>query len=248
MAKSVPSDTVRDLLGSTEVFHSAINELVTRHLREVSQERLTFTQLRLLQLFSITDDHSVSDVAKFLDVSNAAASRAVDWLVKHRYVRRTQRPSDRRAVKLALTPTGRRMLNAFEDNFLEVVTEMLGGVSAEELERTVGILDRLSVQLAHRLDAEGDICFRCGLHFRKKCPLRDRGGGAERVATARSKPREASAEGPSTQVGILDLALGLRIGGESLVHVGGRPPTMGDCRGHHCGTQHVVSPSPYPVP
>ena len=175
MVKSVPGDIVRELLGSSEVFHSAINELVVRHLDKVSHQRLTFTQLRLLQLFSLTDDHSVSDVATFLDVSNAAASRAVDWLVRHRYVRRTQRPSDRRAVKLALTPTGRRMLEAFEEEFLQIVTGMIGDVSAEDLTRTVEILDRLSVQLAHQLDEEGEICFRCGLHFRKKCPLRTEG-------------------------------------------------------------------------
>ena len=176
MAKTIPSDIVRNLLGSSEVFHSAINQLVLRHLGQVSHERLTYTQLRLLQLFSLTDDHSVSDVATFLDVSNAAASRAVDWLVKHRYVRRTQRPSDRRAVKLALTPTGRRMLEAFEDEFLIVVTEMMGDVSEECVTRTVEILDRLSVNLAHKLDAEGTICFRCGLHFRKKCPFQKEEG------------------------------------------------------------------------
>lgn len=175
MAESIPSDTIRELLGSSEVFHSAINELVLRHLSEVSHERLTYTQLRLLQLFSITDDHSVSDVATFLDVSNAAASRAVDWLVRHRYVRRTQRPSDRRAVKLALTPTGRRMLESFEDEFLKVVREMIGDVSAECVTRTVEILDRMSVHLARQLDAEGGICFRCGLHFRKQCPLQTDG-------------------------------------------------------------------------
>ncbi len=175
MATSIPSDIVRDLLGSSEVFHSAVYELVVDHLSQISHQRLSHTQLRLLQLFSLTDDHSVSDVATFLGVSNAAASRAVDWLVKHRYVRRTQRPSDRRAVKLALTPTGQRMLESFEDEFLNTLSEMMGDVSAEELTRTVEILDRLSVHLAHQLDAEGAICFRCGLHFRKKCPLRKEG-------------------------------------------------------------------------
>jgi len=176
MAKSIPSEIVRDLLGSVEVFHSAIDELVLRHLNQVSHERLTYTQLRLLQLFSLTDEHSVSDVATFLDVSNAAASRAVDWLVKHRYVRRTQRPSDRRAVKLALTPTGRRMLESFEEEFLDAVAELIGEASTEDFTRTVEVLDQISVGLAHRLDSEGAICFRCGLHFRKKCPLQKEEG------------------------------------------------------------------------
>ncbi len=176
MAKSIPTDTIRELLGSVEVFHSAIDELVLRQLNQISHQRLTYTQLRLLQLFSLTDEHSVSDVATFLDVSNAAASRAVDWLVKHRYVRRTQRPSDRRAVKLALTPTGRKMLDAFEDEFLNAVAKLLGDESSEEFQRSVKTLDRLSVHLAHQLDAEGAICFRCGLHFRKRCPLQKEDG------------------------------------------------------------------------
>jgi DNA-binding MarR family transcriptional regulator len=177
MDKPIPIDTIRDLLGSAEVFTSAIDELVERRLAAVSQNRLTFTQLRLLQLFSLTDAHSVSDVALYLGVSNAAASRAVDWLVKHRYVRRTERPSDRRAVKLSLTPTGRKVLESFEEEFLETVSDFLKEASAAEMRRTVDVLDRLSLHLANQLDSEGGVCFRCGLHFRKKCPLRTEGRG-----------------------------------------------------------------------
>ena len=101
MVQGSAPDVVHDFLGSAQIFTNAVNDLMEEQLHEVTDEQLTFSQLKLLKMVSLTDNYTVSDVAAFLGVSNAAASRAVDRLVKRELVDRAEAEADRRAVRLS---------------------------------------------------------------------------------------------------------------------------------------------------
>ena len=100
---------IRDLLASASIFSSALDELMDERLQDVAEGRITFAQLKILTLVSHTDLIGVSDVASFLGVSPAAASKAVARLVENGLVERASAPDDRRVQHLSLTSDGLRL-------------------------------------------------------------------------------------------------------------------------------------------
>lgn len=164
---------VDDLIGSAHIFaHSWLDFLEKRLLQETVGSCLNVSQLRLLKLVAITESHTIGDVAAFLGVSDAAASKTVDKMVRRRLLRRMEGATDRRVVELFLTKTGERWLGAYETAKSRRLTEILREVSAEELEMTAGVLDRLSIAIVNPAAKAGEICVQCGIHFREECPLR----------------------------------------------------------------------------
>ncbi len=169
MEQTSPINLIDDFLGRIQIFSSAVNDLFEEQLREVTGSGLTFTQLKLLNLIAHTEGHTVSDVAAFLGVSNAAASKGVDRLVRRGLLKREEAASDRRAVELSLSNEGRVLLEKYEAVTQKAMTELFGGRSPKELRDTARLLDRLSVSI---VDQEDEVCFRCGIHFRDRCLLR----------------------------------------------------------------------------
>ena len=91
-------------------FGSVVSEVIEKGaLPEVGGQQISFAQLKLLMLLTRNDSWSNSEVATFLRVSNAAASKAVEQLVG-----RCEAAADRRAVQLSLTERSRRLLAAYD--------------------------------------------------------------------------------------------------------------------------------------
>lgn len=173
MATGDTSVLIQEFLGSAHIFSSTVSDFVEeRVLREVAGDRLTFAQFKLLRLVAMTDAHSIGDVASFLGVSNAAASKAVDKLVRRRLLRRTEGKADRRAIQLSLTDQSRRVVEAYEEARNKKMAGLFEKFPAAELRRAAELLDRLSASLVdHGADPE-EICLQCGIYFRDKCLVR----------------------------------------------------------------------------
>lgn len=176
MAKQNPNPVLQDFLGSAHIFVSAIDRLMDRQLQAVSNDRLSFSQLRLLKLVSITDGYTISDVASFLSVSNAAASKAVDRLVRRGLLERREGAEDRRVVELYLTEAGSCLLDGFEARTLAALNEILEPFDARQLQDATDTLDDFSLALVDYEESAGETpCFRCGIYFGDRCLLRERG-------------------------------------------------------------------------
>ena len=174
MADTATSEMIGELLGSVEVFSSAIRHVLEEKLlRETARGRLTSSRLKLLKLVAFTDSHTIGEVAAFLGVSNTAASKAVDKLVRRRLLRRTEGHTDRRASELSLTGEGRRLLSAYEAARDQKLTEIFNACVPEQLCGTVDTLDRLSANIVDHTANPQDICLQCGIYFREKCRLRE---------------------------------------------------------------------------
>jgi DNA-binding MarR family transcriptional regulator len=165
---------LNDFLGSAQIFTSAVTDLMARQLRDITNDEVTFAQLKLLKMVSLTKGYSVSNVAQFLGVSTAAASRAVDRLVRRGLVNRTEAPEDRRAVELSLTSKGQALLASYDTAAANALDRVFQDLSADQLGQVGELLDRLSVSIVDRADDTEDVCFRCGIHFRDRCLLRQR--------------------------------------------------------------------------
>jgi len=165
---------LQDFLGSTQIFTSVVNDLMEEQLRGVNDDGVTFSQLKLLKMVSLTEGYSVSNVAQFLGVSTAAASRAVDRLVRRGLVDRTVSADDRRAVRLSLTDEGEALLATYDGAAHRALAQIFGDVPAEQMRQVGDLLDRLSLVIVERADGRDEVCFRCGIHFRHRCLLRQR--------------------------------------------------------------------------
>jgi DNA-binding MarR family transcriptional regulator len=173
MATAHTAELINDFLGSTHVFASSVNDVIEeRLLREVGPPQLTFSQFKLLKLVALTDGQTIGDVAAFLRVSNAAASKAVDKLVRQDLLVRTEAQSDRRAIQLSLTPSSRQVLAAYNAAKDRKLASVFRQFSARDLRQTADLLDRITAGIVDHTAHEEEICLQCGIYYRKKCLVR----------------------------------------------------------------------------
>jgi DNA-binding MarR family transcriptional regulator len=170
------AEPIQEFLGSAHVFASAVSDrLEQKLLGETAGGQLTFSQLKLLKVVSLTDAHTIGDVAAFLGVTSTAASKAVDKLVRCMLLRRTEGEADRRSSQLSLTTPGRDLLTAYEAARNRKLQEIFGQCSLEQLRVTSELLDRLSAAIVDHTAKPEEICLQCGIYFREKCLLRECG-------------------------------------------------------------------------
>ena len=167
-------ERIQQVMGASHLFCTTVNELLERTLDEASEEQLVLSQVKLLLLIARPGQRfKVTDVADFLGVTNAAASRAIDRLVQRGLIDRSVSAEDRRAVDLSLTPASRELLDRFTEIRNRELMEVLGDFPIEKLDAAAELLDELSVRLARLEDHHEERCLRCGIHFRNGCVMRD---------------------------------------------------------------------------
>lgn len=167
-------DLIQQVMGASHVFCTTVSELLERALGEASDEQLVLSQVKLLLLVGRPGQRfKVTDVADFLGVTNAAASRSIDRLVQRGLIDRTVSKEDRRAVDLALTAESERLLERFQEVRNRELLRVLGEYPEDKLRAVISLLDELSVRLAELEEGEGERCLRCGVHFREGCVMRD---------------------------------------------------------------------------
>lgn len=167
-------ERIQQVMGASHIFCTTVNEFLERTLEEASDEQLVLSQVKLLLLIGRPGQRfKVTDVADFMGVTNAAASRAIDRLVQRGLIDRSVSREDRRAVDLALTEKSEEMLSRFNEIRHRELMRVLRDFPAGKLDQLTELLDELSVRLAELETEEEKRCLRCGIHFRKGCVMRD---------------------------------------------------------------------------
>ncbi len=165
---------IEDFLGSAHVFASAITDIIEQRLLErVAEGQVTASQVNVLKLVAMTDAYTLGDVASFLRVSNAAASKSVDRLVRRNLLRRTEDQKDRRVMHLHLTRASRRLLTAYENARQHKLRSIFVQFPQEELRRASELLDRLSADIVDHTSNAEELCLKCGIYFRERCRVRE---------------------------------------------------------------------------
>ncbi|MHC4931692.1 MAG: MarR family winged helix-turn-helix transcriptional regulator [Planctomycetota bacterium] len=190
---------IHDLVGSVQIFASVLDDLMEAQLREIGSPKLTLSQVQLLNVIAATEGMSITAVASLLRVSNAAASKSVDKLVRRRLLRRAEAPSDRRALQLSLTPSGKKLLESFEKAKDRALAEALAGYPPAELRRASNVLDNLSTSIMSTQPQAEEVCFRCGIYFQDKCLMRE---VAERICSYHLHAHGAGGGGKAVREGV----------------------------------------------
>jgi len=89
--------------------------------------------MRLLFLLSKNGPAPMSRIAEWLGVGLPTASGAVERVERHGLVSRHHRMDDRRVVDCQLTDAGRRLIDEISGMRLEMMRQVLGVLSEEEL-------------------------------------------------------------------------------------------------------------------
>ncbi len=179
MARRLPEqrtadyESLSDLLASVHILRTALAKVMEdRLLREATRGRLSAAQLRLLKLVALTERHFLSDIATFLNISKAGASRAVDRLVQRSLLRRSEVLSDRRATELSLTPPAARLIAAYDTAAGRKLRQVARSFRPEELAEGARMLERVAAAFLDGTVREDELCVDCGMYFRPGCLLR----------------------------------------------------------------------------
>ena len=85
---------------------------------------------------------------------------------------RKEAQRDRRAIQLSLTASSRKVLAAYNAAKDRKLASVFRQFSAQDLQRTADLLDRLTAGIVDHTAREEEICLQCGIYYRKKCLVR----------------------------------------------------------------------------
>lgn len=112
-------------------------------------DRLTFPQLRCLQVMAKTDGPSLaSRLARTLLVTPPTMTRTIDGLVERGLVARQPDPVNRRQTGLVITPAGRELLAHYETVVDDRLRSLLAPLDAAAKGRLLAAVDDLGTLLA----------------------------------------------------------------------------------------------------
>lgn len=190
---------IGELLGSAHVFVSAVESVMDELLSRAIDNQLTPLQLKILRLLHLTDASSVADVAAFLGVSNAAASKSVDRLVRRGFLRRAEARLDRRTSELTLTTAGQSILDQYERAKFRKLKKVFRTFAPGELHGASQILESLAKAIVTQSANLTEVCLQCGIHLRERCLVRE-AARAECAYQLRRSKRKVEGHGTKTKI------------------------------------------------
>lgn len=125
------------------LFRRVLSSLIQEVDRRLAPHDLTHAQwVPLYKLFR-GECTTMAELARDLQLDPAAVTRALDRLAAKDLVRRERSLTDRRVVRLELTPEGRRVAPLVPAALAEVFNGHLAGFSAAEFATLVELLQRM---------------------------------------------------------------------------------------------------------
>lgn len=106
----------------------------------------------LAQLHRHPDGLRMSALSRYLMVTGGNVTGLTDELEKDGMVQRDAEPGDRRSVRVALTPKGRKVFERMASEHEGWVVELFGGAAEADRHQLYDLLGRLRVQLSIRQD------------------------------------------------------------------------------------------------
>ena len=103
-------------------------------------EEVTLPQYRALVVLASRGPQRVVDLAGFLDVTASTATRMCDRLARKDLIRRQRLTSDRRSVRVSISPAGRELVASVTQRRRREVQAIVERMSPEQREQLVATL------------------------------------------------------------------------------------------------------------
>ncbi|HVM76919.1 MAG TPA: MarR family transcriptional regulator [Candidatus Paceibacterota bacterium] len=104
----------------------------------------SFLQFETLRYVKEHKQPYMRDVAAFFHITPPAATLLIDGLVREKLLMRRFDPKDRRAIRIALTPTGARYLSKGIAAHQKRLAALFNSLNAEERSQLIRILRKIS--------------------------------------------------------------------------------------------------------
>jgi DNA-binding MarR family transcriptional regulator len=127
-----------------------MRHLVAHARRRRAWKSLTYQQYNVLRVIHPLGAVPQAEIARRLMVSAPVVTRLAGSLVEAGLVERGHDPSDRRAVRLELTGSGRRQAAAMRRDLLKAAAELIEPLPEERRAAMAAALDELQVLLPGR--------------------------------------------------------------------------------------------------
>jgi DNA-binding MarR family transcriptional regulator len=134
-AEPVPADVVDSLVVASFTVIALLSRVAAEH-------DLSLTQLRVLAILRDREP-TMAELAGYLGLERSSVSGLIDRAVKRGLVRRDASEQDGRAVRVSLTPDGRRLASAGAQEMGELLEPMTGQLSQAERNRLSLLLGKL---------------------------------------------------------------------------------------------------------
>ncbi len=152
--------------------------------------QLSPSKVRLMKLIAHSGKQMIGQIARFLGVSDPAASQLSDALAQQGLVVRHSNPTDRRSAYVRLTRTGRTVVAAIEREQCHRVRHALGSTSQNGHDAWAAQLRALARLLGASERAYEDLCMQCRAYHDNGCLIADAPEGCVyRRHEARAKRR-----------------------------------------------------------
>ena len=160
------------LLRSSHIFSSTVRDVLElKLLREITTLPLTLQQVQLIRFMALQGRHRVGDVAGYLGVSTAAASKNIEKLRRFGLLLRRRSEWDRRAKLLSVSPKGVRLIRRYEEHKNARLARTLQEFDTAEIDQLSGLLERFAVSLLETEPDTNGACLRCGGYLDDSCPV-----------------------------------------------------------------------------
>ncbi|MGA8117527.1 MAG: MarR family transcriptional regulator [Actinocatenispora sp.] len=120
----VPDADADELIDAFLSASRALVGLAARSLAGLDTD-VTLPQYRALVVLASRGPRKIREIAEELGVNPSTGTRMCDRLVRKGLIRRSRTPSDRRAVRLTLTPAGRHLIDEVTRRRREELTALV---------------------------------------------------------------------------------------------------------------------------
>mgnify|MGYP001767124720 CR=1 FL=1 len=136
-----------------EIMPEVVRGLWKREINELTNRTITPPQIFILIYLNKMGELRMTDVARYLSVTTAAATGIVDRLVRGGYVSRVYDPSDRRIIRVRLTEKGKYLVKNLIVHKVARIKEIFSRLSDKDRTDYLRVLTRIQGILAQESEA-----------------------------------------------------------------------------------------------
>ncbi|HQO37786.1 MAG TPA: MarR family transcriptional regulator [Candidatus Omnitrophota bacterium] len=136
-----------------EIMPEVVRGLWKREINELTNGTITPPQIFILIYLNKMGELRMTDVARYLSVTTAAATGIVDRLVRGGYVSRMYDPSDRRIIRVRLTEKGKDLVKNLIVHKVARIKEIFSRLSDKDRTDYLRVLTRIQGILAQESEA-----------------------------------------------------------------------------------------------
>ena len=165
----------KEFLSLTEKFsifsHLLVDIIERYNLKQSTEVQLTENQFLILKILYVSRPKILKEIAEILSISNAAASKNINFLVNKKFVSRKMITFNRRTVKIMLLERGKSVVR----NYFKIREEKMKSILKNLNEKQEVNLNLSLDNFIHAcLSQEKNLslfCLQCGGKYEERCPI-----------------------------------------------------------------------------